>query len=259
MYERELAAMQKAALDAEKIIRRVYATAFAVEIKSDDSPVTAADKESDKLISEELHAAFPSYAFLTEESVDNPVRLTNDFVFIVDPLDGTREFVARNGEFTTNIALCYQHKIVAGVINVPMKDVMYYAVLGQGAYRLDKGKAPLRIHVSDRTKELIAVRSRSYFNPQEKALLDKHQAEIKEIRALGAALKFCAIAEGQADISYRESPGTKEWDIAAGTIILQEAGGFLLKHDLTEYSFNRIDVYNRQGYVLVNRKENVLL
>jgi 3'(2'), 5'-bisphosphate nucleotidase len=259
MYERELAAMQKAAFDAEKKIKEVYQTAFAVEMKSDNSPVTAADKGADELIRQELHRSFPSYALLTEESKDDLSRLNNDDVFIVDPVDGTKEFVARNGEFTTNIALAHNHQVVAGVVNVPMKDVMYFALKGQGAFKWEKGKDPVRIHVSDKVTGLTALRSRSFFGPNEKALLDKHADKIATVETLGAALKFCAIAEGKAEISYRESPGTKEWDIAAGTIILQEAGGLILKRDGSEYAFNRPDVYNREGYMLMNRKENWLL
>lgn len=258
MYERELQAMIKAAKDAENVIREVYESAFDVEIKSDDSPVTAADKGADALIREELHEAFPGYAFLTEESADDKSRLDNDDVFIVDPVDGTKEFVARNGEFTTNIALSYANEIVAGVINVPMKHVLYYAVKGQGAFRLEEGKAPVQIHVSSKTSDLTCLRSRSFFQKDEEALIAKHQDKIKRLTSLGAALKFCAIAEGKAEISYRLSAGTKEWDIAAGTIILQEAGGLIQKPDGTEYSFNRDDVYNRQGYMLANRKENLL-
>lgn len=259
MYERELEAMKKAALDAEKKIKEVYQTAFAIEIKSDNSPVTAADKGADELIRQELHRSFPSYALLTEESKDDLSRLTNDNVFIVDPVDGTKEFVARNGEFTTNIALTHNHEVVVGVINVPIQNVMYFAVKGQGAYKQEKGKAPVRIHVSDKLDHLTALRSRSFFNPTEKTLLDKHADKITAIVTLGAALKFCAIAEGKAEISYRESQGTKEWDIAAGTIILKEAGGLILKHDGSEYAFNREDVYNREGYTLMNRRENWLL
>ena len=124
---------------------------------------------------------------------------------------------------------------------------------------MEKGKKPVRIHVSDKIDHLTALRSRSFFNENEKALLEKHAEIITDIETMGAALKCCAIAEGRAEISYRESPGTKEWDIAAGTIILKEAGGLILKHDGSEYTFNRTDVYNRQGYVLMNRKENFLL
>ena len=258
MYERELAAMKKAALDAERKIKAVYDTPFAVEIKSDDSPVTAADKGADWLIREELHRSFPSYALLTEESKDDHSRLGHDYVFIVDPVDGTKEFVARNGEFTTNIALAYCHEVVAGVINVPLQHVMFYAVKGQGAYKQAKGQKPVRIHVSDKLADLTALRSRSFFNPAEAAVLAKHADIITSVVVMGAALKFCAIAEGKAEISYRMSSSTKEWDIAAGTIILQEAGGLILKPDGLPYLFNREDVYNREGYILMNRRENWL-
>jgi len=259
MYEKELTSMLKAAFDAEKKILEVYHTSFAVEIKSDDSPVTAADKGADALIREELHKSFPAYAFLTEESKDDLSRLTNDYVFIVDPVDGTKEFVARNGEFCTNIALVYQHEAVVGVINVPLRQTVYYAIKGQGAWKKEKGKPAVLLHVSDRDTDLIAFKSLSFFNDKEKALLDKHADRIAKIEGVGAALKFCGIAEGIGDVSYRESPNTKEWDIAAGTVILKEAGGFILKHDLSEYSFNREDVYNREGYVLANKKSNILL
>jgi 3'(2'), 5'-bisphosphate nucleotidase len=230
-----------------------------VEVKSDDSPVTAADKGADSLIRAELRKQFPSYAFLTEESQDDKSRLSNDFVFIVDPVDGTKEFVSRNGEFCTNIALAYRHEAVVGVINIPVQNVLYYAIKGQGAFRKEKGKEPVRIHVSSRDDRLFVVRSISFFNKQEETLIEKHKDRIAKVISLGAALKFCSIAEGNADLSYRESPNTKEWDIAAGTVILKEAGGFILKHDGSEYAFNRDDVYNREGYVLANKRSNILL
>jgi 3'(2'), 5'-bisphosphate nucleotidase len=259
MYEKELESMIKAAYDAEVKIKEVYASAFAVEIKEDNSPVTAADKGADAMIRKELHEKFPSYAFLTEESADDKARLKNDYVFIVDPVDGTKEFVARNGEFCTNIALAYQHELVVGVVNIPMKNVLYYAIKGQGAFKLERGKKPVQIHVDDKTSDLTCLRSKSFFVPSEAALIEKHKDKITHVVSKGAALKFCLIAEGSAEISYRESSGTKEWDIAAGMIILQEAGGFLLKHDGSTYHFNRDDVYNHDPYMLVNRKENMLL
>jgi 3''-Phosphoadenosine 5''-phosphosulfate (PAPS) 3''-phosphatase len=258
MYEKELAAMIKAALNAEEGILRVYSKPFEVELKEDNSPVTEADRFADNSIRQELGAAFPAYSFLTEESKDDKSRLKNDFVFIVDPVDGTKEFVSRNGEFCTNIALVYRHEVVAGVINIPTKKVLYYAVKGQGAFKLEKGKNPVRIHVSSKDSNLIALRSVSFFNEKEEALIRLHKDRITKIEALGAALKFCAIAEGLADISYRVGSGTKEWDIAAGTIILKEAGGVIKKFDGTEYAFNRDDVYNREGYMLANKVSNLL-
>ncbi|MCH3909062.1 MAG: 3'(2'),5'-bisphosphate nucleotidase CysQ [Bacilli bacterium] len=259
MWEKELKSMIKAAYDAEVKIKEVYSKPFEVEIKSDNSPVTAADKGADSMIRKELHESFPSYAFLTEESKDDKSRLLNDYVFIVDPVDGTKEFVSRNGEFCTNIALSYKHEIVVGVINIPMQNVLYYAVKGEGAYKLERGGTPVRIHVDDKTDAFTVLRSKSFFTEGEKILIEKHKDKIARVISKGAALKFCEIAEGKAELSYRESPGTKEWDIAAGQIIIMEAGGYILKHDGSVYTFNRDDVYNHDPYVLVNRKENILL
>lgn len=259
MFEQELLAMQKAALDAEEWILKVYHENFEVEIKSDNSPVTAADKGADELIRKELKEKFPAYAFLTEESKDDLSRRDNDYVFIVDPVDGTKDFVARDNEFCTNIALAYRGEAVVGVINIPMKNVMYYAIKGQGAYKLEKGKKPVRIHVSDKLSDLTCFVSRSFLNEEEKALIKSHQDIIKEVVPLGAALKFCAIAEGKGEVSFRISPNTKEWDIAAGDIILSEAGGIMAKPDGSQYRYNRLDVHNREGYHLANRKENLFL
>lgn len=259
MWEKELKAMQEAALLAQKEILHIYHTHFNVEIKSDSSPVTAADKNADKMIREYLGKLFPTYAFLTEESKDTKERLENDFVFIVDPVDGTKEFVAHNGEFTTNIALAYKHRVVAGVINVPMQDTIYYASEGNGAYSLKKGESPKKLQVSTQIgPKYVCLLSRSFAVTKEKELLEKHKEEISSIEVLGAALKFVAIAKGDAHMFYRFSNGTKEWDVASGDIIVREAGGIMLKPNGLPYSYNREDVYNREGYILLNRLENKL-
>lgn len=259
MYEKELEMMMKAAQEAEKIIKDVYHSSFAVEIKSDNSPVTAADKGADAKIREILGKAFPDYAFLTEESKDDKQRLSNDYVFIVDPVDGTKEFVARNGEFTTNIALAYRHEVVVGLINVPLKDVTYFAIKGQGSFKKESGKETVRIHVSDRTEDLRVLTSRSFFTAKEKEIIEKNKSHFASIQGMGAALKFCAIASGEAELSYRYGGMTKEWDTAAGEIVLEEAGGVMLKPDFTKYTYNRDDVYNHEGYIIANKKENILL
>lgn len=258
MYEKQIQAMIKAARASEAIIMEIYATDFAVEIKSDDSPVTAADKGADAKIREVLGGEFPEYGFLTEESQDTKDRLHKEDVFIVDPLDGTKEFVKRNGEFCTNIALSHNHEIVAGVINMPAKNKLYYAVKGEGAYRINPDGSVDRIHVSDRGDHLRCVMSRSFLKEEEVALLEKHKDKISENWAAGAAVKFCTIAEGGAEISFRMSHGTKEWDTAAGDLLLEEAGGFMRKFDGTRYTYNREDVYNRDPYELVNKLENFL-
>ena len=122
MYEKELKAMIRAAKIAEKHILKIYSTNFEVEIKSDDSPVTEADKGADKIIREELGKEFPEYGFLTEESKDTGERFAKEDIFIVDPVDGTKDFVARDGQFCTNIALAHRGEVVAGVINLPAKE-----------------------------------------------------------------------------------------------------------------------------------------
>ena len=126
-YEKELNAAIKAAKDASKVILDFYHNGFKVETKDDNSPVTSADKASDKLIKEELIKAFPNYAFLTEESYNknDRSRLKNDYVWIIDPLDGTKDFVAHDDEFTINIALSYKHEVVLGVVLIPVKNEIF--------------------------------------------------------------------------------------------------------------------------------------
>ena len=126
MWEKELQAAIEAGLKARIKIMEIYNKGFDVEIKEDDSPVTIADKTADKIIREHLHNAFPAHAFLTEESEDNEERLSNDYVWIVDPVDGTKDFVAKDGGFTTNIALAYKHELVVGVVVVPVTGEIYF-------------------------------------------------------------------------------------------------------------------------------------
>ncbi len=259
MYEKELKAAINAALEASKAIMEVYSSPFQVEEKSDHSPVTLADKRSDAIIREILSKATPKYAFLTEESDDDRRRLKKDYVWIVDPLDGTSDFVNRDGEFAINIALSYRHSLVLGVIYLPTLELLYYAVKGEGAYRKDKdGKISL-IRVNGKTEKLTVLTSRTHMSVQEKAMIQKHGDRIAYQASMGSSAKFCAIAEGQAELSYRLSQGTKEWDVAPGDLIIREAGGVVLQTDMTPFTYNREDVYNRKGYILCNRPENILL
>lgn len=258
MYEKEIKKMIEAAKEAQKLILDVYHTDFEVITKEDDSPVTLADRGADKMIRDILSKEFPDYGFLTEESKDTKERLSKEYVFIVDPVDGTKEFVKRNGQFTTNIALVRNHEVVAGVINIPLLDTVYFATKGDGAYKQKSNGEIVKIHVSDRKDNLRAVRSSSFFTPEEKTMYEKYHSLYASITPVGAAMKFCNIAEGQADISYRCSQGTKEWDVAAGDIILTEAGGVMvIIPEMKTMKYNRDDVYNREGYVIANLLENV--
>jgi 3'(2'), 5'-bisphosphate nucleotidase len=258
MWEKELEAALKAAELAKEKILEIYALDFEVEIKSDDSPVTIADKAADEIIKNYLQKIFPTHAFLTEESEDNLDRLNNDYVWIIDPIDGTKDFIAKDGGFTTNIALAYKHELVVGVVSVPVTGDYYYASKGNGSYFLSNGEAT-KIHVNDKLDNLTCLTSVFHFNKDEALLIEKHSDVIKTVNKAGSSLKPCRIAHGLAEITYRMSPNTKEWDTAASQIIVEEAGGLFIEPDGNRMTYNRVDVYNRKGYIVVNRKENILL
>ena len=258
MYQKELRVMIEAAKVAQSIILKYYHTSYKIEVKNDESPVTIADKESNKAIERILKDRFPAYSILSEETTDDKSRLNNDYVFIVDPLDGTKEFITRNDEFTINIALVYKNEVVVGVILLPISGEIYYAIKDEGAYLLT-GDAATRINVSDRIEDLIVLTSRHHRNPKEEEFITKNQHLIAETIELGASLKATAIASGKADVFYRHGLGTKEWDTAPQDILIHEAGGLFLKPDGKRYTYNRDDVVNREGYIIVNRKENYSL
>ncbi|MCQ2815042.1 MAG: 3'(2'),5'-bisphosphate nucleotidase CysQ [Bacilli bacterium] len=259
MWEKELKAAIEAAELAKKKIMEIYQSGFDVEIKDDNSPVTNADKTADKIIREYLQERFPTYAFLTEESDDNLDRLNNDLVWIIDPVDGTKDFVAKDDEFTTNIALAYKHELVVGVVMAPALNVIYFASKGNGSFVQYLGKNPAKLKVNNKISDLTVLTSVFHSNEKEMALIEKHKDKIKHVEKIGSSLKPCRIAEGMAEITYRMSPNTKEWDTAACQIIVEEAGGLFLKPDGTPIKYNRKDVYNRDGYLVINRMENFLL
>ena len=259
MWEKELEAAIEAGLLAKKAILDFYHSKVEIEIKEDNSPVTIADKTADKIIREYLHEKFPTHAFLTEESEDNLDRLKNDFVWIVDPVDGTKDFIAHDDEFTTNIALSYKHKLVVGVVIAPALDEIYFASQGNGAFFQKNGEKPIKIHVNGKKEDLTVLISQFHFNDNEKAMIEKHGDKIKHVVRRGSSLKPCMIAHGLAEITYRFSPNTKEWDTAACQAIVEEAGGLFVEPDGNPLTYNRKDVYNRKGYVVTNRKENILL
>ena len=258
MWETELQAAIKAGLLAKEKILEIYALDFDVEIKEDNSPVTIADKAADEIIKTYLQNCFPNHAFLTEESEDDLDRLNNDYVWIVDPIDGTKDFVAKDGGFTTNIALAYKHEVVLGVVVVPVTGEIYYASKGQGSF-YQNGEIIEQIHVNNKTEQLTCLTSVFHFNKEEAELIEKHKDKIVNVEKFGSSLKPCRVAHGLAEITYRISPNTKEWDTAASQIVVEEAGGLFVEPDGSRITYNRKDVYNRKGYIVVNRKENILL
>ena len=261
MYEQELKVALNAVNSVRELILDIYNSAdLGVEIKEDNSPVTKADKAADKKIREILSTAFPLYSLLTEESVDDKSRLDNDYVWIVDPIDGTKDFVAKNDQFTVNIGLAYKHKAVLGVILIPVTGEIYYAVEGLGAYYLkDKNATAERIRCNNKVSDVTTLVSNFHSNQTEMDMIKKHSDIIKHQKKVGATIKGCLIARGDAEMSYRFSSNTKEWDTCAMQILVEEAGGYLLKFDGTPIRYNREDVYNKDGYIICNVRQNFLL
>ncbi len=203
---------------------RVYAGEFAVERKSDSSPLTLADLESQRVILDGLARLTPDVPVLAEESAQAPWSERSAWreLWVVDPLDGTREFVKRNGEFTINIALVAQHAPILGLIYAPALDVLYWGGAGQGAFRRRGAEPETAIRVTACEDPVRVVGSRSHDSPQTAAYLAGLGSYTQS--GVGSSLKFCLVAEGAADLYARFGP-TSEWDTAAGQAVLEAAGG----------------------------------
>ena len=249
--------LKKLALSAGERIMDIYDTDFDVDYKEDQSPLTMADRSANEVIVSALREAYPDYAILSEEEKDDKVRLNNDYCFIVDPLDGTKEFVKRNGQFTVNIALAYQGRPVVGVIYVPVTKDLYYATEDEGAYKLANGQnEAVRLNVSDKLNDLVWVGSKSHSGEKEQALIEAHSDIITETISAGSSLKGCMVAEGRADVYYRFGL-TCEWDTAAMQCIVEQAGAVFRQMDGSKMVYNRKNTLNEKGFFIVNRKENI--
>ncbi len=212
----------------DKIMEIYQRDDFEVKTKSDDSPVTEADEAADALISAGLRAAFPDIALVTEEQSDSHSVVADRF-FIVDPLDGTKEFVHRRGDFTVNIALIENGVPILGVVFAPAKKRLFYTdQTGQTLEEKPDGSLiPLRVSTPD-NEALIVVASKSHRDAATDAYINKYK--VADSAAAGSSLKFCLVAAGEADI-YPRLGRTMEWDTAAGHAVLLGAGGQVLRFD----------------------------
>jgi 3'(2'), 5'-bisphosphate nucleotidase len=238
-----LAAVLRIARQASAAIMQVYAGDFAVEQKDDHSPLTLADSEAHRLITAGLQALTADIPVLSEESPakyhDYATRRHWSTLWLVDPLDGTREFIKRNGEFTVNIALIHQHRPVLGVVAVPAVDVAYTGAVGLGAQRIAGPHEAATIQARQPHPAVpVVVGSRSHRGESLDALLARLGAH--ELCAVGSALKFCRVAEGAADFYPRLGP-TSEWDTAAGQAVLEAAGGQVLNLQGQPLRYNQRD------------------
>ena len=202
----------------------VYGTDFSVESKDDHSPLTEADLRADAVIREGLDRLFPGIPVVSEECPIGSLPQDDEPFFLVDPLDGTKEFVARTGEFTVNIALVHRGTVICGVVLAPALGELFYASEYQGAFRRDAhGTRPIRVRGFDPARPLRIVGSRSHGGARLATWLDSLTIG-REVAAAGSSLKFCRVAEGAADLYPRLGP-TCQWDTAAGQCILEQAGG----------------------------------
>ena len=234
-YENLMIVMRRLALEAGDMIMDIYEiNDFSVNVKSDNSPVTAADEAADQLISAGLRAAFPNVALVTEEqSVSHGARA--DVFLIVDPLDGTKEFIHRRGDFTVNIAYIEHGVPTRGIVYAPAKGRLFYTLAnGRSVEEIgefDKNQAaptqPIRVNQADNTA-LMVVASKSHRDRQTDAYIEKYA--VKDMKSAGSSLKFCLIATGEADL-YPRLGRTMEWDTAAGHAVLSGAGGTVVRFD----------------------------
>jgi 3'(2'), 5'-bisphosphate nucleotidase len=234
-YEKLTRVMRRLSLEAGDKIMEIYGRDdFDVKSKSDDSPVTAADEAADKIISDGLRAEFPDMLLITEEQADTH-SATGDTFLIVDPLDGTKEFIHRRGDFTVNIALVEGGVPTRGVVYAPAKGRMFFtgadgqSVEETGDFDKDTVGPMKVISVSNPDNSgLMVVASKSHRDQATDDYIGKYN--VKDMKSAGSSLKFCLIATGEADI-YPRVGRTMEWDTAAGHAVLKGAGGDVIRFD----------------------------
>lgn len=229
-FNRLIPVIRQLALDAGEKIMEIYASPdFEVKAKSDASPVTEADEAADALISAGLRAAFPDVVLITEEQAASHALTAQTFL-IVDPLDGTKEFVQRRGDFTVNIAYVENGVPLRGVVYAPAKERLFYTQADGSAVEeslSDGSLTAIRVAKPDNTA-LMVVASKSHRDQATNDYIEKYQ--VKDSRSAGSSLKFCLVATGEADI-YPRLGRTMEWDTAAGDAVLRGAGGHVVRFD----------------------------
>lgn len=233
--EKLIEVMRRLSIEAGRKIMEIYnSDDFDVKLKSDDSPVTIADEAADAIISAGLRAAFPDVMLVTEEQADSH-KIKGDIFLIVDPLDGTKEFINRRGDFTVNIAYVEAGVPQRGIVYAPARDRMFFtqpdgqSVEETGAFDLDTVGETKPINVSEADNEaLMIVASKSHRDQATEDYINKYN--VKDSRSAGSSLKFCLVATGEADI-YPRVGRTMEWDTAAGHAVLLGAGGQVVRFD----------------------------
>src|SRR5262245_62019385 len=255
--DRELAVATQLARDAGAILLAHYHSPFLVEQKvnalKELEEVTAADREANDLIVRRLAAEFPGDGILAEESADTENRLEKDRVWLIDPMDGTKNFIQRDGDFAVQIGLAVSGASVLGVVYQPVRDVLYLASRGGGSWIETQSGKPEPMTVSQKTNpsEMVLASSRSHRSPRMERVVGSFGFK-DEVRRGSVGVKIGLITEQQADLYLHLSPSTKQWDTCAPHIILEEAGGRLTDLFGKPLRYNGVRIDNRNGIVATN-------
>jgi 3'(2'), 5'-bisphosphate nucleotidase len=256
-YQREVQVATELARAAGAVLLKHYHSPFLVEQKvnalQETEEVTAADREANDLIVHRLLTEFPDDGILAEESKDTKRRLEKERVWLIDPMDGTKNFIQRDGDFAVQIGLAVAGKVVVGVVYQPDRDILYRAVVTGGSWIEDKGKPAARMQVSGEVerRNMVLASSRSHRSPRMERVVQSFGFK-KEMRRGSVGVKVGLIAEQQADIYLHLSPSTKQWDTCAPQIILEEAGGRASDLFGQPLRYNGIRIDNRNGIVASN-------
>jgi len=247
----ELEVALRLARQAGEAIMGLYPAGLSVQRKADDEPVTEADRVADAIVFDGLRSTFPDDGLLSEESDDDLSRLEKERVWIVDPLDGTCEFIGRTGEFSVQIALAIGGRPVLGVLGQPARDRLFYAVRGQGAYQVEADKTTqLRVSQERSPARMRLVVSRSHSSDFIEAAREALGIAPAD-RAGSVGIKVSMVAQGTYDL-YLATTISKEWDFCAPHVLLREAGGMLTDLCGAELTYNKADVALCAGLVASN-------
>lgn len=253
MYSEDdiLEKMIEAGLKASKKVMEIYKKGFNVKLKEDKSPVTEADICSNHIIKETL-GVFSDIYWLSEEDKDDKNRLNKDKLFIVDPLDGTADFVNKTDSFSINIAYVVSNRPIIALIMDPCNETYCYTIKDKKCYFVDKDNNKTICHVSNRNKDYIVALSNSHLNQNEIDFVNKNKQKISKVIKMGASTKAIKLARGLSDITIRFTSDTKEWDVCASDLIVKEAGGIFVDANFNDFTYNRENVYNPNGYIMLN-------
>ncbi|MDA7497925.1 3'(2'),5'-bisphosphate nucleotidase CysQ [bacterium] len=240
----------KIAAGAGGQILKHYHSAGEVFHKQDNSPLTAADLDAHSYICRALEEAYPEIPICSEEGIENGDPKTAERFWLVDPLDGTKEFIKRSGNFTVNIALIENGNPTVGVIHVPTTNLTYVAATSQGAIKITSDGNRVNISTAESQNPPRFVASRDHAGPEVKKLIERYPGA--ECLSIGSSLKFCLVAEGSADVYLRDVP-TMEWDTAAAHAILREAGGDIYRWpEMIPLKYGKSEYRNRSIIAIAN-------